>query len=64
MQLAAQATGGALLTPPREVCELTRERSDAFLDTTINPGSYSKVANPEFDAMIRLMERKDPSFKN
>ena len=64
IQLAAQATGTKLIVPPREVCELSRERSDAFLSTAINAGSYSKVANPEFDAMVRLMERKDPSFNN
>ena len=64
VQIAAQASGEKLIVPPREVCELSRERSDAFLATAINEGSYSKVANPEFDAMVRLMERKDPSFQD
>lgn len=62
VQLAAQATGGKLVIPPREVCELSRERSDAFLSTEGGRG-YSRNANPEFTALLRMLDRKDPSYK-
>lgn len=62
IQLAAQATGGHLLTPPREVCELSRERSDDFLVAEGDKG-YSRKPNPEFHALMRLMDRKDPSYR-
>ena len=63
IQLAAQAAGLELIVPERGVCELSRDKSDAFLSTEENAGWYSKVANPEFDAMMRLMDKKDPSFR-
>ena len=63
VQLAAQAAGGKLIVPPQTVCELSREKSDAFLSAEQNPGWYSRIANPEFEAMVRLIERKDPSYK-
>jgi ribulose-5-phosphate 4-epimerase/fuculose-1-phosphate aldolase len=62
VQLAAQATGSPLITPPRNVCEISAERSDEFLATEGGKG-YSRTANPEFDALIRLMDRKDPSYR-
>ncbi|MDZ4796523.1 MAG: class II aldolase/adducin family protein [Bryobacteraceae bacterium] len=62
VQLAAQATGSPLVVPPREVCELSGELSDDFLSTEGGVG-YSRKANPEFDAMMRLMDRKDPSYR-
>lgn len=62
VQLAAQSTGGALVIPPREICELSAERSDDFLVAEGEKG-YSKVANPEFAALMRLMDRKDPSYR-
>ena len=62
VQLAAQATGSPLVVPPREVCELSAERSDDFLATQGSKG-YSRVPNPEFDALMRLMDRKDPSYR-
>ena len=63
IQLAAQATGADLIVPPRSVCELSREKSDSFLSIKENEGWYSGIPNPEFDAMVRLMDRKDPSYK-
>jgi ribulose-5-phosphate 4-epimerase/fuculose-1-phosphate aldolase len=63
VQLMAQSTGGKLSIPPREVCEISAERSDDFLSTEGGKG-YSKVANPEFDAMMRLIDKKDPSYRN
>lgn len=62
VQLAAQATGSPLIVPPRHICEVSAERSDDFLATEGGKG-YSRVANPEFDALVRLMDRKDPSFR-
>src|SRR4051794_136556 len=62
VQLAAQATGSRLIIPPRDVCEVSAERSDEFLATEGGKG-YSRVANPEFDALMRLMDRKDPSYR-
>jgi ribulose-5-phosphate 4-epimerase/fuculose-1-phosphate aldolase len=62
VQLAAQATGSRLIIPSRDVCDVSAERSDEFLATEGGKG-YSRVANPEFDALMRLMDRKDPSYR-
>lgn len=62
VQLAAQATGARLVIPPREVCELSARRSDDFLVSEGDKG-YSRKPNPEFAAMMRLMDRKDPSYR-
>ena len=60
VQLAAQATGAGLVVPPLRVCQVSRERSDDFLGDK----GYSRERNPEFAAMLRLMDRKDPSYKS
>ena len=62
VQLAAQATGSKLIVPPREVCVLSGELSDDFLSTQGGKG-YSRDPNPEFDALMRLLDRKDPSYR-
>ncbi|MCX6606444.1 MAG: class II aldolase/adducin family protein [Acidobacteria bacterium] len=62
VQLAAQATGAKLAMPSREVCELSGKLSDEFLVAEGDAG-YSKKPNPEFAAMVRLMDRKDPSYR-
>jgi ribulose-5-phosphate 4-epimerase/fuculose-1-phosphate aldolase len=62
VQLAAQATGAKLAMPPRAVCELSAKLSDDFLVAEGDKG-YSKNPNPEFAAMMRLMDRKDPSYR-
>jgi ribulose-5-phosphate 4-epimerase/fuculose-1-phosphate aldolase len=62
VQLAAQATGSKLIVPPEDVCKISAERSDEFLATEPGKG-YSRIANPEFDALMRLMDRKDPSYR-
>lgn len=59
VQLAAQATGAGLVIPPLSVRKTSRERSDDFLGDK----GYSRERNPEFAAMLRLMDRKDPSYK-
>jgi ribulose-5-phosphate 4-epimerase/fuculose-1-phosphate aldolase len=62
VQLAAQATGSKLIVPPRNVCEVSAERSDDFLATEGSKG-YSRNPNPEFDALLRLLDSKDSSYR-
>lgn len=62
VQLAAQATGSKLVVPPASVCELSAERSDDFLAAEGTKG-YSRNPNPEFDALMRLLDTKDPSYR-
>lgn len=59
VQLAAQASGAGLVVPPIPVRIVSRERSDDFLGDK----GYSRERNPEFAAMLRLMDRKDPSYR-
>ncbi|MEO8130838.1 MAG: class II aldolase/adducin family protein [Bryobacteraceae bacterium] len=63
VQLAAQSTGSKLAVPPRTVCELSGALSDDFLVAEGDKG-YSRNPNPEFAAMVRLMDRKDPSYRH
>jgi ribulose-5-phosphate 4-epimerase/fuculose-1-phosphate aldolase len=62
IQLAAQSTGSKLIVPAKEICELTAARSDDFLAAEGSKG-YSRVPNPEFLAMMRLMDQNDPSYR-
>ena len=62
VQLAAQSAGGQLIVPPHDVCERSAELSDNFLSTTGGDG-YSRNPNPEFEALMRLMDRKDPGYR-
>jgi ribulose-5-phosphate 4-epimerase/fuculose-1-phosphate aldolase len=62
VQLAAQSTGAKLVVPPRHICEISAERSDNFLVAEGGKG-YSRNPNPEFAALIRLLDRKDPSYR-
>jgi ribulose-5-phosphate 4-epimerase/fuculose-1-phosphate aldolase len=59
VQLAAQAKGAGLVVPPDAVRRVSRERSDDFLGDK----GYSRERNPEFAAMLRLLDRKDPSYR-
>ncbi len=63
VQLAAQSTGAPLVVPPPAVCELSADLSDKFLSTKGGDG-YSRRPNPEFDALLRLLDRKDPSYRD
>jgi ribulose-5-phosphate 4-epimerase/fuculose-1-phosphate aldolase len=63
VQLAAQATGSKLVVPPRNICEISAERSDDFLAAEGTKG-YSKNPNPEFDALMRLLDKKDSSYRS
>lgn len=62
VQLAAQSTGAKLIVPPEDVCRLSARLSDDFLAAEGDKG-YSRNPNPEFTAMMRLIERQDPSFR-
>jgi ribulose-5-phosphate 4-epimerase/fuculose-1-phosphate aldolase len=62
VQLAAQSTGGKLVIPPRSLCEISAERSDDFLVAEGDKG-YSRNPNPEFAALVRLLDKRDPSYR-
>jgi len=62
VQLAAQSTGSKLVMPREEVCRLSAERSDDFLVAEGDKG-YSKNPNPEFTALMRLLDKRDPSYR-
>jgi ribulose-5-phosphate 4-epimerase/fuculose-1-phosphate aldolase len=59
VQIAAQA-GGHLHVPSREVCEQSAAMGDDFLT---DRGAQA-LGRLEFDALVRLVERKDPSYRN
>lgn len=63
IQLAAQSTGSKLIVPPKHVCEISAERSDDFLVAEGDKG-YSRNPNPEFAALMRLLDKRDPSYRN
>jgi ribulose-5-phosphate 4-epimerase/fuculose-1-phosphate aldolase len=62
VQLAAQSTGAKLVIPSDEVRRLSADLSDKFLSTKGGDG-YSRLPNPEFDALLRLLDKKDPSYR-
>lgn len=62
IQVAAQGTGSKLVVPPQDVVELTAERSDDFLVAEGDKG-YSRNPNPEFTALMRLLDKEDPSYR-
>jgi ribulose-5-phosphate 4-epimerase/fuculose-1-phosphate aldolase len=62
IQVAALSTGQKLAVPSPEVCDRTGRLSDDFLSTEGGKG-YSRKANPEFEAMMRLLDKKDPSYR-
>lgn len=62
VQLAAQSTGSKLVVPPPDVCRISAERSDQFLVAEWDKG-YSRNPNPEFAALMRLLDKKDDSYR-
>ncbi len=62
VQLAAQSTGSPMVMPPKKICELSAQLSDDFLVAEGDKG-YSRNPNPEFAALVRLMDKKDASFR-
>jgi ribulose-5-phosphate 4-epimerase/fuculose-1-phosphate aldolase len=62
VQLAAQGTSSKLIVPPRHVCAISADRSDDFLIAEGDKG-YSRNPNPEFAALMRLLDKRDPSYR-
>jgi ribulose-5-phosphate 4-epimerase/fuculose-1-phosphate aldolase len=60
VQLAAQSTGSKLIIPPPSVCELSVDLSNDF----VAGKGYSRHANPEFAALMRLLDKNDPSYRD
>jgi len=58
VQIAAQAGGAQLLLPSPEICVQSSRLGDQFLDDGIHG-----VGQQEFDAMVRLVQAKDGSFR-
>ena len=56
VQLDAMACGQPLVTPPEPVLQRSAEKLKEFADDALDGGQL------EFDALVRLMDRKDPSF--
>jgi hypothetical protein len=54
--------GSSLVVPPRHVCKISAERSDAFLSTGGFKGLHPQP-DSGFDALVRLLGRKDPSYR-
>jgi ribulose-5-phosphate 4-epimerase/fuculose-1-phosphate aldolase len=62
VQLAAQSTRSKLIVPPQHIRELSAERSDEFL-VSVGDKGYSRNPNPEFAALMRLLDKKDTSYR-
>ena len=50
------------MIPPKHVCEVSAQISDDFLAAEGTKG-YSRNPNPEFDALLRLLDKKDDSYR-
>jgi ribulose-5-phosphate 4-epimerase/fuculose-1-phosphate aldolase len=59
VQIAAQA-GGQLHVPSREVCEQSAAMGDDFLTDR----GAQRLGQLEFDALVRLIDRKDASYRD
>ncbi|BBK32608.1 ribulose-5-phosphate 4-epimerase/fuculose-1-phosphate aldolase [Stella humosa] len=59
IQLMAQSGGGRLVVPSHAVRRSSVENTYQFLAT----GGVATYGELEFDALVRLMDRKDPSFR-
>jgi ribulose-5-phosphate 4-epimerase/fuculose-1-phosphate aldolase len=54
---AAAAAGGKIVTPPREVCEVSSRR--------LGPdGTRRVMGQREWPALLRMVEKLDPSYRN
>lgn len=60
IQIAAQAGGAPLHLPSAQVCEESGRLGDQFL----TGNGETALGQQEFDALVRLVERKDPSFRD
>ena len=60
IQIAAQAGGAALTIPSEKTCEESSRLGDQFL--TVN--GANALGQLEFDSLVRLMDARDPSFRD
>ena len=65
IQLAAQAGGSAVTVPPVEICERTQRQ---FSSPPAAPGKHL-IADPDglnlcWNALLRLLDRLDPDYRN
>lgn len=60
VQIAAQAGGAPIRIPPDEICAQSAALGDDFM----TEGGRTPIGQLEFDALVRLVERKDPSFRS
>lgn len=60
IQIAAQAGGAALIIPTAQTCEESSRLGDQFLTSN----GDTPLGQQEFDALVRLMDSKDPAFRN
>ncbi len=60
VQIAAQAGGAALVIPSPQTCEESGRLGDQFL----TGNGDSELGQQEFDALVRLMDARDPSFRD
>ena len=60
VQLMAQGGGGKLIVPPAKVRKDSVDLSQEFFKT----GGFSTYGELEFSALVRLMDKKDPSYRN
>ena len=58
VQLDAMACGQPLVTPPQAVLDRSQRQMDEFAQCA------AEIGQLEFDALVRLMDQKDPSFRN
>ncbi len=59
IQIAAQGSGVELVVPPKQVCEQSAELTDNFL----SDNDSQETGKLEFDAFLRLMDQKDPTYQ-
>jgi ribulose-5-phosphate 4-epimerase/fuculose-1-phosphate aldolase len=57
VQLDAMSCGQPLVVPPEPVIERSAEQMKEFAEHVAETGKL------EFDALLRLMDEKDPSFR-
>ncbi|MGE0802879.1 MAG: class II aldolase/adducin family protein [Lautropia sp.] len=62
VQLAAQAGGAELIVPTPEMCEQSARLGDQFLNDAQNQGR-NPIGSQEFAALVRLIDAKDPSYR-
>ena len=60
IQIAAQSAGGELIVPPKNI----RERSAILTDEFLSDYGGHNAGKLEFDSYLRLIDRKDPTYRD